>query len=156
MDPALFQQMFRVNHGALHQNLDGVTSEEALIQPRPDGNCLNWIVGHVTSSRNGILRLLGAEPIWGPDDAKRYARSSAPIKGPGDGVPFDRIVADFDAAQERILGALERARPADLERPYQDGQSVAHWLAFAHFHEAYHIGQTGLVRRLIGKEGAIR
>lgn len=156
MNAALFARMFRVNHGALHQNLAGVTAAEALIQPRPAGNCLNWIVGHVTASRNGILRLLGEEPIWGPGDAARYARSSAPIEGAGDGLPFERIVADFDVAQERILAALERLGPADLEKPYPDRGTVGEVLAFAYFHEAYHIGQAGLARRLIGREGAIR
>ncbi|MGE5177088.1 MAG: DinB family protein [Hyphomicrobiales bacterium] len=156
MTPALFAQLFRTSHGALHLNLAGVTPEEALLQPEPAGNCLTWIVGHITASRNGALRVLGEEPIWDAETAKRYARSSAPILGSGDGLPFERIVADFDATQERIVAALARTSPEDLARTWKDDQSVGAWLAFLHFHESYHVGQTGIVRRLIGKEGAIR
>jgi uncharacterized damage-inducible protein DinB len=35
-------------------------------------------------------------------------------------------------------------------------ETVGDQLAFLQFHEAYHIGQAGLLRRLAGKDGAIR
>mgnify|MGYP001101362822 CR=1 FL=1 len=33
---------------------------------------------------------------------------------------------------------------------------VAEKIAMLHFHEAYHTGQVGLMRRLLGKDGMIR
>lgn len=33
--------------GILRLNVAGLTHEESLIQPRPGGNCLNWVMGHL-------------------------------------------------------------------------------------------------------------
>ncbi|HEX7078537.1 MAG TPA: DinB family protein [Candidatus Eisenbacteria bacterium] len=155
MDPAVLTQLFQLNHHALHRNVDDLTNDDALIAPHAGGNCLNWIVGHLVANRNAVLERVGEPPIWTAEVAARYARGSAPIRGVGDGRPFDRLMADFDAAQERIVGGLGRMGDADLARADGDG-TVAGRLAFLQFHEAYHIGQAGLLRRIAGKDGAIR
>ena len=156
MKPHDLARLFALNHHALHRNLDGVTDEEALLQP-VSGNCLNWVVGHIVASRNGVLEVLGAEPYWPADPASRYARGSAPVTGvEAFAVSFREIVQAFDGSQERIASALAGASEADLAKPHAQDQSVGEWLSFLHFHEAYHIGQTGLLRRLVGKEGAIK
>lgn len=155
MKPTELARLFALNHHALHRNLEGVTDEEALHQP-VSGNCLNWVVGHIVASRNGVLKVLGAEPHWPAEQADRYARGSAPVTGPGGAASFQRIVRAFDESQERIAARLSEVTEADLAKPHAQDQSVGEWLSFLHFHEAYHIGQTGLLRRLAGKEGAIR
>ena len=66
------------------------------------------------------------------------------------------LVRDFDATQERLLAGLAAMPEAKLQEPSMRDMNVGEWLSFLHFHEAYHIGQTGLLRRLAGKEGAIR
>jgi uncharacterized damage-inducible protein DinB len=156
MKPNELARLFTLNHHALHRNLDGVTDEEALLQP-VSGNCLNWVVGHIVASRNGVLKVLGAEPYWPAEPAGRYARGSAPVsENDGSAVPFRELVRAFDGSQERIASALAGVTDADLARPHAQDQTVGEWLSFLHFHEAYHIGQTGLLRRLVGKEGAIK
>lgn len=45
--------------------------------------------------------------------------------------------------------------PADFERKLENG-NVGERLAFLQFHESYHAGQVGLLRRLLGKDGVIR
>ena len=156
MSTATLSRMYGINHHALHVNVKGVTNEEAWIQPRPYGNCMNWVVGHIVASRNGILAALGEEAIWPKEEAKTYARHSAPITAPGEGKPLDVMLADFDRAQERINSALGRITAADLAKPFGDGDTVGGWLHFLQFHEAYHIGQVALLRRIVGHEGAIK
>lgn len=156
MSVATLTRMYGINHHALHVNLKGVTNEQALIQPRPSGNCMNWVVGHIVASRNGVLAALGEEPIWPKEEAKTYARHSAPITAAEAAKPLDAIVGDFDRAQERIQAGLARATDADLAKPFGDGDTVAGWLHFLQFHEAYHIGQVALLRRIAGHEGAIK
>lgn len=155
MKPADLTRLFRINHQALHANLEGLSNEDALVQPE-SGNCLNWVLGHIVASRNGILAAMGRELYWPAEEASRYKRGSAPVTGPEGAKPFDRLVKDFDATQERILAALESATQADLDKPHSSDQTVGEWVAFLHFHEAYHVGQTAILRRLAGKEGAIR
>lgn len=151
-------RMYSINHGALHQNLAGLSHEDSLVQPEA-GNCLNWVLAHIVSSRNGMFAVMGREPYWPADVAARYARGSSPVSGPSDARPFDSLVQDFDRSQERLLADLGSMSEADLQRSFDRGgrqMTVAEWLSFLHFHEAYHIGQTGILRRLAGKEGAIR
>ena len=154
MKPAELTRLFTVNHYALHKNLDGVTPEEALEQPVA-GNCLNWIVGHIVANRNHVLTLLGRDPYWPPEAVERYKRGSAPVTGPDGALPLDRLVSDFDRSQELILAGLAAATEADLDQKRGD-DTVGGSISFLHFHEAYHIGQTAILRRLVGKEGAIR
>ena len=66
------------------------------------------------------------------------------------------MLADFDREQERIQAALGRVTDADLAKPFGDGDTVEGWLHFLQFHEAYHIGQVALLRRIVGHEGAIK
>lgn len=155
MRPADLIRMYRINHGALHQNLAGLSHEDSLVQPE-SGNCLNWVLAHIVSSRNGIHKAMGLEPIWSDEDAARYARGSAPVRSAADAKPFQGIVRDFDRSQERLLGKLSEMTEADLDKPGPREMTVGEALSFAHFHEAYHIGQTGVLRRIAGKEGAIR
>ena len=156
MNPGNLQRLFDLNHQALHLNVEGLTDEEALVQPRPAGNCLNWVVGHIVASRNGVLEAMGQEPIWPPEQAAPYKRHSAPIARPGQGMPFHRILADLDRSQERIQSWLAASTEVDLTKPHGDKDTIGGWLAFLHFHEAYHVGQTGVLRRIAGREGAIR
>ena len=148
------RKLFDINHQALGMNVKGLTHEESLIQPPGGGNCLNWVAGHIVATRNLVLGLLGEEPIWGEAEAARYKRGSAPIRDGGSAAPFDRILADFSRSQERIRAGLARLTDADLARE-RDKETLADSLHFLQFHEAYHVGQAGLLRRMAGKEGAI-
>ena len=149
------QKLFEVNHYAFQVNVAGVSDDESLIQPPSGGNCLNWVAGHVVATRNVILDLLGEPPIWDTSVADTYKRGSAPILDASRARPFHAIVEDFGCAQERIRAGLARLEDKDLAgRRGEDTLGAS--LHFAHFHEAYHIGQTALLRRLAGKPGAIR
>ncbi len=156
MTPADLKRLFGTSHSALHVNIAGVTEDEALHQPDSAGNCLNWTLGHIVASRNGVLHALGRDLYWTPEEAARYKRGSDPITGPGQGRSFQRLVQDLDQSQGRILAALDSVTEADLQKPHNEKMAVGEWISFLHFHEAYHVGQTGLLRRIVGKEGAIR
>ncbi len=148
------------NQYALKTNTAEVTHVESLKQPQAGGNCLNWVVGHVVATRNQTLTLLGQEPIWSEEIAQRYRRGGEPVEGPEDGlVPFEQMLADFDTSQDAILAGLSEIADEELDVPvpwFGEQQPKAVALAGLVFHETYHLGQTGLLRRVIGREGAIK
>jgi uncharacterized damage-inducible protein DinB len=148
--------LFKTNHYAIRVNAEGITDEEALRQPDPAGNCMNWVVGHIVASRNRALSLLGEEPVWPREDEERYKRGSAPIRSAGEGKPLSALMADLDRSQERLLRGLERAGDAKMAEPMPEWGTVRQALFFLHFHEAYHAGQVAVLRRLAGREGAIQ
>ncbi|MGB5881514.1 MAG: DinB family protein, partial [Thermoanaerobaculia bacterium] len=77
-------------------------------------------------------------------------------------VDFAQIGSDFLTAHERVMrgiGGLAVEQWTELA-PYSPGNnpnetlgSLLHLIAF---HQAYHVGQLGLGRRLVGKAGAIK
>lgn len=156
---ALLTQLNYIQY-ALGANTAEVTHDDSLDQPQKGGNCLNWVVGHIVATRNQTLGLLGKEPIWSDEKASRYRRGGEPINGPEEAVvPFEEILADFNASQEAIVAGLGEITDEELDVlvPWfgeQSPKSVA--LAGLVFHETYHLGQTGLLRRVAGKEGAIK
>jgi uncharacterized damage-inducible protein DinB len=148
------QKLYGINHRALELNVEGLSHEDSLIQPPRGGNCLNWVAGHVVANRNFILGLVGEQPIWSEADAEPYKRGSAPITDGSRARKFEQIVADFARSQERLRAALGKISEQDLEQK-KGNETVGDSLRFLQFHEAYHIGQMGLLRRMAGKEGAI-
>ena len=155
-------KMYEFSYGALNRNLEGVSNEESLIIPQPAGNCINWVLGHVVTARNLVLTLAGGASIVSSDDAAPYRRGSDPLQ-PGDSVPDIGTLRGWLAdSQQQLIPALAEiseealalAVPEVYRRPPLTG-SIAEALTRLAFHEAYHNGQIGLLRRLAGKAGAI-
>lgn len=146
-------------HRTLHLNTEGLDHAASLLQPQPGGNCLNWIAGHVVAGRGRMLTILGAKPIWDDDTAEPYRRRSPGIAGEEPGVvDFERILDDYDTTQSQIVDAIEEMPSAKLAAEAARSSidlPPAKQLAGLVFHEAYHVGQTGILRRLIGAKGAI-
>jgi hypothetical protein len=154
-DPVL-ANLFATNLYAIRANTDGLTDDDALIQPRPAGNCMNWVLGHITATREALLEVLGEPLVLPPEVTARYKRGSAPVAGPGDGLPMSELLARLATSQERLLRGIENAPEAKWDEERADFGTVRRAAYFLHFHEAYHAGQLALLRRLAGKKGAIQ
>ena len=126
---------FRNNHWVLTKHAEGMSHEDSVARARAGGNSFNWVLGHIVASRNDIFALFGQPPVWNEAEAAPYVRGSHELD-PSAARPIAAIVAELAAAH---------------------GDSpMGKQLAFLQFHETYHVGQTGLLRRLAGKEGVIR
>jgi hypothetical protein len=147
--------MYTLDHQVLKMNLEGISHEESLVQPRPFGNCINWIMGHLVCQRNSILKMVGEEPIWGPEATEMYKRGAPPITDGAKALRFEQIMSDLDRSQELLIPALARLTEQQLAVSDERG-TLLDKLGFLQFHEAYHAGQIGLLRRLVGKPGKIQ
>ena len=145
----------------LHINVKDLTQEESLIQPQPGGNCLNWVVGHLVCIYGEILPILGQEPVM-KEALKRYARGSAPIQDPAEALDLQELMKGWDEATKRVDAGLAGLTAEDLDKPSpvspadNPKETVRSIMSTILFHQAYHAGQTGILRRIAGKEGAIR
>jgi len=134
---------------------EGVTHAESLMQLPFQGNCLNWVVGHLARSRDDMLEVLG-EPLMMGGSGTRYERGSDPLTEEGEGVlPLEALLAQLEHTQEHleaVLGQMEDAQMA-REMPPSNGQTatLGQQLFGLYFHEVYHVGQTELLRQLTGK-----
>lgn len=145
--------LLRYNQFVMDKNTAGVTHEESLCGPNGGGNCMNWILGHIVATRNATLSLLGAEPIWDKDVADRYQRGSSPMTKDLNALSIDELKEAATRSHDRIRDALESASDDVFARKAKpDGDdTVGDSLIGLHFHEAYHAGQLGLLRSMLGK-----
>ena len=144
-------------------NLEGINEEESLFRPEQGGNCINWLAGHILATRGLILTHLGSEAFLGDEEAKPYSRGALPL-GPGDTcLSLSRIREGLTQTaalvSEKIapLGEKELAGAIDPDLfPFPvENPTVGDFLTRLLFHESYHTGQLGTLRRLVGKEGGI-
>lgn len=161
MNEMLMMQL-EVIKGIFKVNTDGVTHGESLRQPAESGNCMNWISGHLVTAYNSILPTLGEERVWSESQDEIYKRGSDPLSGPEGAVEFDEICDAFDTAHQRViqgLGNLAAERLAE-PAPYSPGnnpdETLGSLLYLIAFHQAYHVGQLGLGRRVVGRVGGVK
>jgi uncharacterized damage-inducible protein DinB len=158
MDPQVLALQFQIGSFVFDRNLAGVDHEESLLAPRPGGNAMNWIVGHLVRTRNQAVGLLGGNPLF--DDAE-FELYGAGAFDSGRAVRLEELRRRFDALGPVIASALAQATSEQLsaKAPFSPtanpNETVGTLLASIAFHEAYHLGQTGLSRRLLGKPGAL-
>jgi uncharacterized damage-inducible protein DinB len=135
---------FRMTQWILDRNLEGLTNEHGSVRAVPDGSDLAWLVRHVISVRNAVLPSLGQEAV--------------PLDGT---MPLEALVASYAVSQERLLAGLSALTDDGLSaappvRRGDEPETLGTLLSKIAIHEAYHLGQTGILRRIAGKEGAIR
>lgn len=162
MSQAMLIDQFTMNHWAALKSVDGIDHGESVRLPELSGNSMNWVLGHLTLTRGEILELLGGEAIWDKSTFEVYKRGADRLTDPSRATDFDKIRRDFAGSQEAIVEALEAQTPEKLSTRVgfsfvgRDADSLEAVLAGFAFHEAYHVGQLGLLRRFLGHPGVIK
>lgn len=158
----LWRRQTQMTAGVVAANLNGLTHQDSLAQPQPGGNRLNWVLGHLLSVYNGLLPLLNQKPVMEDAALKRYARGAPPLQDPEDAIDFQRLLAAWNQALERVDAGLAGLDPERFDQPVANSptndpnETVRTLVNTVMFHQAYHAGQTAVLRRIAGKEGAIR
>lgn len=153
--PHALIKLYGYNATLINKQTAALTHEESLLQLPFDGNSLNWILGHLVSSRTLPLRLVGQEPVWTEEQRTRYRHGSSTVTADGEGVMrLETVLADFNGSQERLVAGLVQMNYEDMCRPsgYQDN-TIGDSLAYFQFHEAHHVGQLMYLAQFAGKPG---
>jgi hypothetical protein len=113
---------------------------------------------HEGACQNQALGLLGAKPLF--DDAEFNIYGPHGFRS-DQALSLDELKKRFNALGPVLAHALNRTTVEQLalKAPFSPtgnpNETVGTLLASIAFHEAYHLGQTGLSRRLLGKPGAL-
>lgn len=154
-----FNQFFTLNWNLIQMQTQGLTHAHSLLQPPFRGNCMNWILGHLTVNRNSLLLLLGEEPVLDADAVARYETESEPVVGNAVGVLTLEMTLDkLGRAQERIAARLQKISPEELATEIEAGArklTMAQRIFGLYFHETYHVGQLELLRQLAGTDDKV-
>jgi uncharacterized damage-inducible protein DinB len=139
-------------------NLEGLTQEQSLAQPPTGGNCANWILGHLTNVQNDAMHLLGEKPVWESDQLKRAGYD--PITRSAGAIDWGTLRDRFLGSRERCLAAVSKlsdeALAETVTHPFGGTTTRGELLNLLAFHQAYHVGQLAISRRIAGLEGAIK
>lgn len=150
----LWRSCYKGSLAFLELNSAGLTDALAARRPAEGLASAAWILGHLVWTRRHLLGLLGApppeDPVWAP-----YGRRGDGVSG---SLAYSDLLAAFRATDAPLKAAL-RAVP-DWDRPTMNPglkveQPLEQVVAFLLSHESYHLGQIGILRRMLGLAGAI-
>ncbi len=141
----VYTAMFRFQEGIFNNAFDNLTPEDALERPSGRSNHLNWLLGHILHCRYMLAALVGVQEqnpfgalFWDPITDVEYPS-------------MEDIRATFPVISEKLLSKLVAFTDEELDaKPVQGQPSLSEIISFFTYHEAYHIGQLGYVRKFIG------
>jgi hypothetical protein len=147
---------FAFNDRFLDQLTDGF-SEADWHAPAGEANHAQWLMGHLASTRRWALRLLGADA---PAEAweQHFGLGAHPSAQSDDISPallresFRRAGAEL---RSRLVAITPEQAAADFREFPWGTKDLSGGVHFLHFHECYHLGQLGLLRRMAGRPGLI-
>ncbi|ABF43455.1 hypothetical protein Acid345_4455 [Candidatus Koribacter versatilis Ellin345] len=160
-DIAVLRGQNRTTQFAVKVNTEGISHAESLVSPASGGNNINWVVGHLVCVYNNVLPAVGQPTVLDYDKVKRYDRGSKPITA-ADAIEFATLLAGFDEAVVRFETGLGALTPEQLDEkaPFSPAnnpdETVRSLMSLVAFHQAYHSGQLGVLRRVIGKPAAFK
>lgn len=149
---AALVRQFETGTNLFRKALRDIGREPLLTRPGARSNSMLWIAGHVTQFRYRVANVLGAEREvpWGEMFATG-ARISDPDHYP-DG---DDILARWNEITPELLRRLSALDGSALDGPTPDrvaspDGTLRGALTYLAFHEGYHIGQLGFLRKWLG------
>ena len=143
-------------HTRLYHNVNEGMDNHLLERPNEMTNHVAWLAGHLVSARYLMLNALGL------DVQEPYPGLFAQGKGLEQGADYPDLQtlrkcwsevsgillkAVADAGDESLSGKAPFATPT--------GETVGEFLNFFVHHEAYHLGQLGILRRIF-REDALK
>ena len=148
----LLASNFKRNHSIISDFVKDVSNEESRIDPQPNGNNINWVIGHIVVYRSLTLETLGKEALMNEDDTKPYHYGSDKL-AKDQGQDLEKLMVLFNESQEKLEEAFSDLSDEKLnQKPEEENKSpLGAVLDFRTFHEAYHMGQLTLLRSIIGK-----
>jgi uncharacterized damage-inducible protein DinB len=147
--------IFKLNNEMVVRSLNGLSDEDCWRQPDPGANPMMWLVGHATISRAQLLARLGHKYDHGLGTV--FDRGSSPQTSSAH--PSRAVITEaWQDTRGRMRDAFAALTDEGLlappsGRPLPGVTNVAHMIAFVAFHESYHVGQMGYLRKMLGYSG---
>ena len=156
----VLRRQFGLVYALVRANTAGMDAEASLVQPKPAGNCANWVLGHLAAVHNAVMWLGNEAPVWDREELSGPGKLP-PVTGPGNALDWEELTARFFASEERCMAALGRLTEDDLDEggftdPFGTACTRGEFLTLLAVHQLYHAGQLGTLRRIAGLDGAVK
>jgi hypothetical protein len=155
MESVYIDGMFKNNTGLVTKAIADVPADQWVRKPGDDSNHMLWVVGHLVWARGNVAKTLGSP--WSISWAKQFARGAAA----GEATlypPVDEVRQAWTDVSGELATVSPKASAELLDQPHDkptfDGK-VGGFIAFLAFHETYHVGQLGYLRKWLGHSALI-
>lgn len=135
------------NHYVINKNLEGITNKDSFKKSPAGENNINWLLGHIVASRDTFREQLGLKPLMDDNIYSIYERTTDNFSE-DNAIEITKLLEMYNLSQKELYSALGKYEIKDENDLNQTCAMV--------FHETYHAGQLGILRRLIGKEGNLK
>jgi hypothetical protein len=129
----------------------GVTDAVSHNQFYKNANHVEWLTGHIVSSRYLLAGLIGLE------DTEPFSDLFQNVKGMDKDITYpavEHLTKNWDSLSAKIASPLdsitEETLSSKLPDPVPNGDTFGDFIAFILHHEAYTIGQIGIYRKFLG------
>ncbi len=146
----VFKDMLAFQERIFHNVFKGLTDKVAIQRPHHQGNHSNWLVGHIVHCRYMLASMLGME-VAQPFGQLYWEPVSTEKKYPG----LEEIKSNFDGISKGLSAQLDGMSDRELLNTQKGQPALKEIIPFFIYHEAYHLGQLGYVRKWIGLEPLI-
>ena len=146
--------LYGLSNRILATGIADLSEQDARIRSRGGaGPSVAWTIGHLCHFKIVALTLLGVEQA--NPFAARFERT--PASDGADYPSLAELTATFSELHSELSVALESA-PARLDAPMRgtgphDEKRILDTILFSAWHEAYHIGSIGAIRKELGWQG---
>lgn len=133
----------------LYQNvLADISDEETNVQASEEVNHIKWLAGHICAMRLSLLPMFGQpkdeslQELFGHGNGLDKTKTYPPLSE-----IVDKWKAVCDGLSKGLHGLSSEALSAEAGQTPIGDSSMGGFLAFMMHHEAYHIGQIGILRK---------
>jgi uncharacterized damage-inducible protein DinB len=144
--------IFKLNNNLVARSLDGLSDEDMWRQASGSGNPIGWILGHITETRAGMLSEMGRPFDCGWSRAFQRGSALQDRTGYPERAAIETAWKSTHAAMRDAFASVsdDRLRSPVSRRPVPGVENLIDLIAFLGFHESYHVGQIGFIRKQLG------
>jgi hypothetical protein len=149
MSELLFKQ-FELTRGSFLKTIEGITTEQASVQPEGFNNNIHWNIGHVLTVTEQFMMGYPKKSNHLPANyIELFGNGTRPSEWTGDVPSVDVLRDQLKAQLGRIKEVPVSMLDEKLKKPFLGLETFGELANMALFHEAYHLGQIHAMRKLV-------
>lgn len=140
--------LFQMQTAFFNNAIDGITTEDSTKRMNENINHIAWLTGHIVSCRYMLCGMLGVQV------SEPYPELFGNLKTIQEDVTYPsltELVNVLPEITEQLISKLNSMSEEDFRKDAFGGKLIDIVLFFT-YHEAYHIGQIGILRKALGYE----
>ena len=147
------KEIFELQTRLFKNVLSDINEKNSQERLRGNTNHIAWLTGHIVSSRHAVVNLLGGKLDYKFDDLFAQGKGIDDTKYPN----LNDLKSAWESCSTDLLNKLDKLKEEALKEeapfkvPIGNGSMRSLITFFAH-HEAYHIGQLGILRKYFGSD----